>query len=68
MASEDTGEKRGRGRPKKITSKRRQFNMRFTDDENDMLNHLSIETDDNKTDVMRKALKFYYNFRTKGGY
>lgn len=68
MASEDIGEKRGRGRPRKETAKRKQFNMRFTDDENDMLNHLSIETDDNKTDVMRKALKFYYNFKTKRGF
>lgn len=49
-----------KGRPKKETSKTNQYRLRMNDKEMDMLNHLSVETGEKKSDILRKALRNYY--------
>ena len=51
---------RGRGRPRKEDSRRNTHTVRFDEDEEAMLSHLTVETDDNKSDILRKALRTYY--------
>ena len=48
-----------KGRPKKENSKERQFNVRLTNDEIDMLDELSDRTGKSKSDVIRCALNLY---------
>ena len=57
--------KRGRGRPKKDSSRRRVHTVRFDDEEETMLDHLGIESDDSKSDILRKALRTYYKFESR---
>lgn len=57
--------KRGRGRPKVNESRKNSHSVRFDDDEEAMLNHLEVESDDSKSDIIRKALRTYYQIRTK---
>ena len=52
------GEKRGR--PKKETSKKTNFIMRMTSEDMAKLEHLSMETDKTKTEILTKALDIYY--------
>lgn len=53
--------KKKRGRPVKEQGREEQFHMRMTTKEKDMLSEISIETGQSKTDIMREALKMYYN-------
>lgn len=57
--------RRGRGRPKKEESRGGALTIRLSDEEESMLKHLEIESDDNKSDIMRKALRMYYGFKAK---
>lgn len=57
--------RRGRGRPPEVTSRRKIRGVRFDNDEEDMLRHLEIETGLNMTDIIRKAVRLYYNFTIK---
>lgn len=57
--------KRGRGRPKASDSRKNPHSVRFDDDEEAMLTHLEVESDDSKSDIIRKALRTYYQIRTK---
>lgn len=50
-----------RGRPKKPDSKNRRCSLRLTDDELAYLDYISSKTDSKKSDILRKALKMYYN-------
>ena len=54
--------KRGRGRPAKEDSFNERLNIRVGENDADMLNHLVIETDRTKSDIVRSAIKFYYNY------
>ena len=53
-----------RGRPKKSESYRNIHSVRFDDDEEAMLRHLEVESDDNKSDIIRKALRKYYKMES----
>lgn len=60
---EDNNEQlRGRGRPEKEDSLNDRINIRVGEGDTDMLNHLMIETDRTKSDIVRSAIKFYYNY------
>lgn len=54
--------KRGRGRPLKEDSFNERLNIRVGENDADMLNHLMIETERTKSDIIRSAIKFYYNY------
>lgn len=63
---EDNSEqKRGRGRPLKDDARRIRFDMLMGENEDDMLKHLTIETDMSKSEIMRKALTVYYNIKMR---
>lgn len=57
--------KRGRGRPLKDGAKRVRFDMLMDESEAEMLNHLNIETDMSKAEIIRKALVVYYNMKIR---
>ena len=54
-------EKRGRGRPRKEGSKRSSCNIRFDDECESMLGELTYFNEKNRSEIMRDALKLYYN-------
>ena len=58
---EDRIYKRGRGRPREDAARRNAHTVRLDDAEEDMLRHIEIEEGDSKSDIIRKALKIYYN-------
>lgn len=58
-------EKRGRGRPRKEESYSEMICTRLDDKDMSMLRHLEIESDDTRSDIMRKALRTYYHIRSK---
>lgn len=51
-----------RGRPAKEDSFNERLNIRVGENDADMLNHLMIETERTKSDIVRSAIKFYYNY------
>ena len=57
---------RARGRPIKDEAKNKQYRIRLSDEELDKLNYLSFETNKSKADVIRDALKMYYNLKIYG--
>lgn len=57
---DETVEKRKRGRPNKYGSRKSKFDMRLDDEEIRMLDYLTYIDDKCKSEIMRKALKFYY--------
>lgn len=62
---EELQPRRGRGRPMEDGARRRIRSVRFDENEEDMLRHLEIETGLSVTDIVRKAVRLYYNFTTK---
>ena len=58
-------ERRGRGRPRKNESRRNTHTVRFDDAEEAMLSHLGVESEDSKSDILRKALRTYYKIQSK---
>ena len=58
-------EKRGRGRPKKELVRSNTLTIRLSEEEDSMLRHLEVESDDSKSDIIRKALRMYYGFQAK---
>jgi hypothetical protein len=62
---EEQQPKRGRGRPKMDGSRRNAHTVRFDDEEEAMLGHLEIESDKNKSDILRKALRTYYKIESR---
>ena len=57
--------KRGRGRPRKDEARKNTHTVRFDDEEEAMLDHLGVESEDTKSDIMRKALRTYYKIESK---
>lgn len=53
--------KKGRGRPKKREDNSCRFEMRISQDERTMLEHMEIESDKTRAEHMRRALLLYYN-------
>ena len=64
---DESGElRRGRGRPKKAGETRKiSHSFRFDDEEEAMLSHLEVESDDSKSEIIRKALRTYYRIQAK---
>lgn len=57
---------KARGRPYKDGGKKNQYRIRLSNEELNRLNYLSFETDKSKADVIRDALKMYYNLKIYG--
>lgn len=57
-------EKRGRGRPPKVTGRCvERYNLWLTEDDVDILDELCYEDDMNRADILRKALRTYSSVR-----
>lgn len=56
--------RRGRGRPRKDVNRKSVHTVRFNEEEENMLTHLEIESDDNISEILRKALRLYYRFES----
>lgn len=54
-----------KGRPIREDSRRKVHTVRFDDEEEAMLSHLEIESDDNKSNILRKALRMYYKIQAR---
>lgn len=54
--------KRGRGRPPIEKAHKNTHTVRFDDEEEAMIRHIEIETGVNISDIMRKAVRLFYNF------
>ena len=63
--TEELHSKRGRGRPRLDGSRRNAHTIRFNDDDEAMLGHLEIESDMNKSDILREALRTYYKIQSR---
>lgn len=57
--------RRGRGRPKKIDTCGTMHTARLNEDDESKLNSIMIEDGDSASDIIRKALRLYYNFRSR---
>ena len=57
---------RGRGRPRKETSRSNRLEVRLDDKDMSMIDQLSYLDEGTKSDVLRKALKTYFYIRTNG--
>ena len=55
--------RRGRGRPPLDTSRKNMHTVRLDDEEEAMLRHMEIELDMNISDITRKAIRMFYNFK-----
>ena len=66
MANHDveSAVKRGRGRPRRDESRRNHHSVRLDNDEEAMLSHLEVETDESKSVIIRKALRYYYKMES----
>ena len=60
---EDTIAKRGRGRPPIDSSRKNMHSIRFDDEEEAMIRHMEIEMDENISDIIRKSVRMFYNFK-----
>lgn len=60
MSTDEIVEKRKRGRPNKNGRRKSRLNMRLDDEETEMLEYLTYIDDKCKSEILRKALKFYY--------
>ena len=60
---EDTIMKRGRGRPPIDSSRKNMHSIRFDDEEEAMIRHMEIEMDENISDIIRKSVRMFYNFK-----
>ena len=55
--------KRGRGRPPLDRTRRNAHTVRFDEEEEAMIRHIEIETGINISDIIRKAVRMFYNFK-----
>ena len=55
---------RGRGRPRKETSRSYRLEVRLDGNDVNMIEHLSYLDDTSRSDTLRKALKTYFYIRT----
>lgn len=52
---------------RKENPRKKYFQMRLNNDEEEILDSLSVITDESKADVIRNALKIYYEIKRAGG-
>lgn len=55
--------KRGRGRPPLNNTRKSMHTVRFDDEEEAMIQHIEMEMDINISDIIRKAVRMFYNFK-----
>lgn len=55
--------KRKRGRPRIEKARNNTHTVRFDEEEEAMIRHIEIETGVNISDIMRKAVRMFYNFK-----
>lgn len=59
--SEEQQIKRGRGRPKKEETCSIQLKGWISQNEQDMFNHILIESDKSKSEILRRMIRTYYH-------
>ena len=55
--------KRGRGRPPLNKARKNTHTVRFDEEEEMMIRHIEVETGVNISEIIRKAVRMFYNFR-----
>ena len=55
--------KRKRGRPPINDTRKSMHTVRFDDEEEAMIQHIEMEMDINISDIIRKAVRMFYNFK-----
>lgn len=55
--------KRRRGRPPLNNTRKSMHTVRFDDEEEAMIQHIEMEMDINISDIIRKAVRMFYNFK-----
>ena len=60
-ASIDISKKPGKGRPKKREDNSCRFEVRLSQSEKEMLEHMEIESSKSRAEHVRRALMMYYN-------
>lgn len=61
MAEEEM--KRKRGRPPLEKVRKNPHTVRFDEEEEAMIRHIEVETGINISDIVRKAVRMFYNFK-----
>ncbi len=61
MAEEEM--KRKRGRPPLEKVRKNTHTVRFDEEEEAMIRHIEVETGINISDIVRKAVRMFYNFK-----
>ena len=64
MAEEEI--KRKRGRPPLDKARKNTHTVRFDEEEEMMIRHIEIETGINISDIIRKAVRMFYNLKVRG--
>ena len=64
MANEDVV-KCGRGRPPIEKARKNAHTVRFDEEEEMMIRHIEIETGVNISEIIRKAVRMFYNFKVR---
>ena len=54
---------RGRGRPPIEKARKNAHTVRFDEEEEMMIKHIEIETGVNMSEIIRKAVRMFYNFK-----
>lgn len=55
--------KRKRGRPPLDNTRKNTHTVRFDNEEEEMIRHIEMEMDINISDIIRKAVRMFYNFK-----
>ena len=55
--------KRKRGRPPINCARKSTHTVRFDDEEEAMIRHIEMEMDINISDIIRKSVRMFYNFK-----
>ena len=59
----DDDTKRKRGRPPINSTRKSTHTVRFDDEEEAMIQHIEMEMDINISDIIRKSVRMFYNFK-----
>ena len=55
--------RRGRGRPPLNNARKSTHTVRFDEEEEAMIQYIEMEMDINISDIIRKAVRMFYNFK-----
>lgn len=61
----DDDTKRKRGRPPINCTRKSTHTVRFDDEEEAMIRHIEMEMDINISDIIRKSVRMFYNFKIR---